>query len=181
MSDLSKSFINDYYLIEGFDSTGKLTFAKKILKDHKLYIHNHSCFEFLEGYSIFDFIDEIRPMEKIVIKGGSPITDYCNHRLYRLEHLDQKIIDYFKDNQFFVSELGHIYLRHRNVETAETFYNEVQFHQKFNSFSDYWIYYKTADGLYHEIYQKLGIKPRIFEISSDLSSWEEVNVIRTLF
>ena len=188
-------FPNNYYIVEGFDMVGKTRFLAENLSDYKVYYCNHGLSDetvgrhnsWVIGYGVLDFLSQICPEDRIVINRGVA-SSYVYKRLYDGHYLDQRILDYYKNNEFFCRKVGHLWIRHHSADTAEQIYGFSQSREKnpnelsaqfdrFNSFSDYWVYYKRAEALFLEVYDKLGIKPRVFETYPDLT-WEEVGLLK---
>lgn len=171
MEEQAHYFPNQYYIIDGFNYTGKTSFIAKNMKQHKAFVSNDS----ISDDTIISFLKEIRPVDQIVIEHGIP-SNYVNLRLYDGHYLDQEYLESYKNDPFYTKWIDHIFLVHHSSDTAEEIYNSTQ-EPKFKTFHDYWFYYKTAESLYVEAYDKLNLKPRVFETYPNFI-WKEVGLCR---
>lgn len=181
-----KMFDKDIYVVEGFDRVGKTSFMKKELPDFYIYHATHDLTDqtvgrnnsWVIGYGVMDFLQQVHELQEIVIDRGV-FSSYVYQRLYGPKGvLDPRVLDYYKNNKFFHEDVGHIYVRHHDVDSAREIYIKSQSREKnpnqlsnkydqFNTFDDYWKLYSMADALFSEVYSYIGIKPRIFETIPD--------------
>lgn len=192
---------NNILLVEGMDMVGKSTFVEKKVPH---YFTTYECHHKLTdetigrenswaiGYGVVDFLEQMindhrqnNLMNCNVAINRGVFSSYVYTRLYNNKNLDPRILDYYKDNEFFKNFIQHIYIRHHNADTARIIFEKSQQRDKivdteisrkydtFNTFSDYWIFYNTADQLFKEAYDYIGVKPHIFETLPHME-WEEV-------
>lgn len=192
---------NDIILLEGMDMVGKSTFVDKKFPN---YFTTYECHHQLTdetvgrdnswtiGYGIVDFLQQMYQdfcnnnlMNCNVVINRGVFSSYVYKKLYNNKNFDSKILDFYKNNEFFKNDIEHIYVRHHNLETAEAIFESSKSREvadteisrkydNFNTFSDYWIYYCTADQLFKEVYDYVGIKPHIFETLPNFE-WEQVD------
>lgn len=181
------------YMIEGFDMVGKTTFLNRYLSDHQIYHCNHDLTDdtigrensWTIGYGVIDFLEQVdtKPCHLVIDRGV--FSSYVYSRIYQNRQLDKKVLDWYKNNNFFKSSVGHIYLKHHDSSTAEKIFDFAQNREKnpnklsdkydqFKSFNDYWIFYSNADLLFKEAYNYIGVRPRVFETFPDMT-WKEVH------
>lgn len=189
--------LNNVYIIEGMDMVGKNTFVEENLPGYKLYQCRHDLTDqtvgrdnsWTIGYGVVDFLEQLGVCKDSKLKNGVVInrgvfSSYVYARLYNNTYLDKKVLDWYKNNEFFKETIGHIYIRHFSPETAQVIFeksrlraqdsNEIsRKYDKFNTFNDYWYVYNMADRLFKEAYDYVGVKPRIFETLPDMT-WKEV-------
>ena len=190
-------FTKNLYVVEGMDMVGKSTFMKTCMPNHRIYHARHDLTDstvgrnnsWTIGYGIIDFAEQMH-FDDQLIYGNKYVIDrgvfssYVYSRLYSQKEIDPKIVEWYRNNEFFKNKVGHVYIKHRNPDTAKIIFDASQSREKnpnvisnkydqFNSFDDYWIFYYTADQLFREVYSLIGIKPRVFETLPDMR-WEEV-------
>ena len=183
-------FNKPIYIVDGFDIVGKSTLMKELLPDYKLWYPTHDLSDkilgrhesWVLGYAVLDYLSQVTPSDKIVINRGV-FSSYVYMRLYTNKIFPEDIINWYKSNQFFLENIGHIYVKHEDVDSAKLLYESSKSREKssnpvsdkydsFRTFSDYWVLYNKADLLFREIYQKLGVTPRVFT-SDPTSRWVE--------
>lgn len=191
---------NNIILVEGMDMTGKSTFVKRKVPN---YFTSYECHHDLTdktvgrenswtiGYGIIDFLQQMcsdpcnNLMNCNVVINRGVFSSYVYGRLYQNNLLDETVIDFYKNNDFFKYDIDHVYVRHHSLDTAERIFESSKTREvadteisrkydKFNSFRDYWVYYNMADQLFKEVYDKVGIKPHIFETLPNFE-WEQVD------
>ena len=185
-------FNKDIYIIEGFDMVGKSTFIEKYMDKFNLYYPTHDLTDktigrnnsWVIGYSVIDYLKQLSERPRTVISRGV-MSGQVYSRIYGNKFLDNCIIDYFKNDEFFCKEIGHIYLRHRDVESAKKMFEASKSREKnsnevsakldnFRTFDYYWTYYTNADLIFNDMYSKFGIEPRIFEVDFENKDFNEV-------
>ncbi len=136
--------------------------------------------------SLFNNQDVTNLMNLNVVLNGGFVSALVYDHLYGRNLIkDSKIIDWYKNSAFFKDDIYHIYIKHHDINTAEIIYNKAmedreqqgfvynkKYDRQFTSFRDYWVTYTNADMLFAETYDKLGIKPMVYDTLSDFN-WSE--------
>lgn len=167
------------FIVEGFDMVGKTTAIKNFLPDYDTYFANHDLTDkvvgrdksWVIGYGVLDLLSQIHSRDiKLVINRGVA-SSYVYSILYDDQSsLDERVLQWYRHNDFFVNQVGHIYVSHFNEVSARQIYenslhretnpNELSAkYDRFNSFEEYWELYQEADRLFNQTYRKLGINP----------------------
>lgn len=166
------------YIVEGFDILGKTTFIDTVMKSYSKYTASHDVTDstigrnnsWAIGYSILDFLSQVPVSSKVIIDRGifSSIVYACLYEPYI--PISEEVIKWYLNSEFFNSKVGHIYLTHRDKNTARRIYEIAQkrvrstnaITDKYDSFSDfehYWETYLKFDKAYRDAYQMLGVTP----------------------
>lgn len=200
MQNKNHIYSDHIIVIEGMDMVGKSTFVEKNFPTYNVYECRHQLTDdtvgrnnsWTIGYGVIDYLEQLMTspdspnlMNLLTVINRGVFSSYVYGRLYNNIVLDPEIIEWYKNNDFFKNTVDHIYVKHHNLETAQIIFDKSQERQqadnplsrkfdKFNTFSDYWIRYNQANQLFKEIYEFIGIKPRIFETLPNFE-WEEVD------
>lgn len=184
---MNKMEANNIILLEGFDMVGKSTYAKQHFPSYfNIYECDHDVTDkvigrsnsWSIGYGVVDFLQKALTNSmtnnlNVIINRGV-FSSYVYKRLYEGTLLDSSIINWYKNNSFFRNNIKHIYVRHKDINTAQSIYEASQLRKvpnnpitksldNFNSFRDYWALYTIADSLFTEIYDYIGVTPTIIE------------------
>ena len=192
---------NHIILIEGMDMVGKDTFIqKRIPSYYDTYTCRHQLTDdtvgrnrsWVVGYGVIDYLEQLMTspsnnnlMNLMTVINRGVFSSYVYGRLYSNQNFDPKILEWYKNNDFFKNTIEHIYIKHHNIDTAKYIFERSQSRAQatnlvsrkldtFNSFSDYWVRYSQANLLFKEVYDIIGIKPQIFETLPNFE-WNEVS------
>ena len=186
------AFNKNIYVVEGFDMVGKTSFIKKYMSRYNYYRPTYEMYDisvgrkdsWLASCTVIDYLKNMEKPTKTVIDRGL-FSGQVYSRIYNNKFLDNKILDFFKKDNYFCKEVGHVYLRHRDVNTAREIFEsakkrEVENNEitksldNFRTFDYYWTYYTNADLMFNDMYKQFGIEPRVFEIDIQNNDFIEI-------
>lgn len=175
-------------VLEGFDMTGKSTFAEKILllsdpyHKYKIYNPHHNLTDatigrhnsWAIGYSIFDFLSQMNldATDTHIIINRGVFSSYVYSELNgsAKDKLPAEVVDWYRNSQFFKDNVDVLFFQHFSEATAKEIYDASQDREEnpnklsrqldtFDGFSQYWDTYRRANELFLESFELVGVSP----------------------